>query len=248
MTASPPMSDPNDNNGECPNCGRIVVSARHECTPNDKQKCGRCGGKQRVLYNGAASAVFPDGIPCPSCAPRVDGSAAEVKREPWTLPLRGVNTGAPKIRIEDANGNTVAYVYYCNDDYGKQIKDTLAVARVEAIVAACNAASRVAELEQTIASYSYHVLVPLEEHNKLERDAENWRALMACRMSPMGCAGLHPDKFPTTAEYGHLTLNFWTGEQGECADGPEYPQDWLNRFMAKAVANYRAALSKGAQT
>ena len=66
-------------------------------------------------------------------------NAPGVALTPFKLPVRGVSTGGPKIRIEDAEGVTFAYVFYCDDDYGKQLKDTLAVARVEAIVAACNA-------------------------------------------------------------------------------------------------------------
>lgn len=54
---------------------RAANNARPMSDPNDKQKCGTCDGHPQVwnIHFGAAES-------CPSCAPRADGSAAEVKR------------------------------------------------------------------------------------------------------------------------------------------------------------------------
>ncbi len=51
-------------------------------------------------------------------------------------PIRAVNPGVPKIRLEDASGDTIAFVYYPASDYdnARTVGNSLATYRAEELV------------------------------------------------------------------------------------------------------------------
>jgi hypothetical protein len=59
------------------NCGLDAALRSLQPASGEKAVCGRCKGKKRVPYNGAAAVVFPDGVDCPDCTPPTEQPKCE---------------------------------------------------------------------------------------------------------------------------------------------------------------------------
>jgi hypothetical protein len=106
-------------------------------------------------------------------------------------------------------------------------------------------ADHVAEVTAAVqrATYEHHRRLT-QVRDELGNKAENWDALMACRMRTVGGAGLSQgDDGP----YSYITMEFWTGHPDQ-TDQP-WIQEHFGRFIAKAVRAFRIKqVFKGGRT
>lgn len=142
MTASPGKA-------VCAYCHSGIPGGCPRCTPrvDDTQKCGTCGGTGLKLEH-PADEPFSQSLaaigPCAACAPRADGSAAEVKR--FSVP--GGFPDEPYVNV------VLASAY---DELRSAFDDRVRVIEMQ-LEDKKRLASRVAELERAIGPFPPVVL------------------------------------------------------------------------------------------